>query len=239
MNLSEINIKPTYTTKLLSTGEKVRFNAITYEDKKALLKVKELDGSEEGIMNAMMDTLNKCVLNYDINEILVSDAEFLFVEIFKASVGTEYELNVKCGGCGEINSIHVDLDEMELVKSNTKIENKIWLDENVALLLKYPLLKQVRDISDNEYTKIDTTLMSSISKVYVGDESIDFESSPVDEQKNFISKFNHKTIKSIIDFQNNMPKMTFAKKHKCINTNACDEIIHIKAEDISDFFTLL
>ena len=134
---------PTYELELPSSGELIRYRPFLVKEEKVLVIALESEDTKQ-ITTAIKAVLKSCVLTKGIKvETLPTfDIEFLFLNIRGKSVGEELEVNVICPDDGETQvPITINLDDIQVQKSDNH-DNKIKLDDNIMMELKYPSLDQ-------------------------------------------------------------------------------------------------
>ena len=134
---------PTYTLELPSTGEEISYRPFLVKEEKVLVIALESEDTKQ-ITNAIKTVIKNCILTKGIKvEALPTfDIEYLFLNIRGKSVGEEIEVNVICPD-DEVTQVPVtiDLDDINVIK-NDEHTNKIKLDENLMMEMRYPSLDE-------------------------------------------------------------------------------------------------
>ena len=132
---------PTYELELPSTGEVVTYRPFLVKEEKVLVIALESEDTKQ-ITNAIKAVLKNCVLTKGIKveKLPTFDIEYLFLNIRGKSVGEELDVNVICPDDEKTTvQVSIDLDDIQVMK-NDDHDNKIKLDDNLMMELKYPSL---------------------------------------------------------------------------------------------------
>ena len=134
---------PTYELVLPSTGKTVKYRPFLVKEEKVLVIALESEDNKQ-ITNAIKAVLKACVLTkgVKVETLPTFDIEYLFLNIRGKSVGEQLEVNIICPDDGETQvPVMVDLDDIQVEKSEEHT-NKIKLDKNLMMEMKYPSLDQ-------------------------------------------------------------------------------------------------
>jgi hypothetical protein len=154
------------------------------------------------------------------------------------SVGEEIEVNVICPDDGETYvPVKINIDEIK-VQKNAEHNNKIQVDDNIIMQMKYPSLDQF--IKNNFDFSGDTNMdqsfdlvASCIDKIF-NDEEV-WTSGDVTKKEliDFLEQMNSAQFKQIEKFFETMPKLSHSVKVKNPKTEVESEVI---LEGLSSFF---
>ena len=134
---------PTYELELPSTGQSIQYRPFLVKEEKVLVIALESEDNKQ-ITTAIKAVLKNCVLTKGIkvDHLPTFDIEFLFLNIRGKSVGEELQVNIICPDDEETQvTVDVFLDDIQ-VQKNEEHTNKIQLDENLMMEMKYPSLDQ-------------------------------------------------------------------------------------------------
>ena len=132
---------PTYELVLPSTGKTVKYRPFLVKEEKVLVIALESEDNKQ-ITNAIKAVLKACVQTRGIKveDLPTFDIEYLFLNIRGKSVGEELEVNVICPDDEETTvPVVINLDDIQ-VEKNEEHTNKIKLDKNLMMEMKYPSL---------------------------------------------------------------------------------------------------
>lgn len=232
MALPKLNDVPKYDVVIPSTGVKTKFRPFLVKEEKVLLLAMESE-DKNNILSAMMDTLEACVDKIDRVKLTSFDIEYLFTKIRTKSVGETAEVSLKCTHCEHVNSTTINLDKVELTKSDMK--TKIDLGNNITLEMQYPSYNEIMllENSDSKTEQMFSSLKMCMKNLYTPDEIISLKESSDKELDEFIESMNTKQLKQLTEFVEKMPRLRYEGKYKCVS---CKEENEILIEGFNNFF---
>jgi plasmid maintenance system killer protein len=127
------------------------------------------------------------------------------------------------------------LDEIE-VKKETDHTNKIEINEQLGMVMKYPKTNVANNIEsvDGETDLFFQILKGCIEKIYDSETVYDISEYSADELDDFIQQLDVKTFKKVQDFFATMPRLHYEVKY----TNSLGKEKNIVLNNLTDFFTL-
>ena len=230
---------PTYELELPSTGKTIKYRPFLVKDEKVLVIALESEDTKQ-ITNAIKAVLKNCVLTKGIKvETLPTfDIEYLFLNIRGKSVGEELEVNIVCPDDGETNvPIFIDLDSIQVQRDDDHT-NKIKLDDDLMMEMKYPSLEQFikNNFDFEEGNQMDQSfelIATCIDKIYNEDEVWATADCTKKEVKEFLESMNSSQFKEIEKFFESMPKL----KHTIDVTNPKTKVkSEVVLEGLASFF---
>jgi len=230
---------PTYELELPSTKETIKYRPFLVKEEKLLLIAMESDDTKQ-ITNAIKTVIKNCIetKNIKVESLPTFDIEFLFLNIRGKSVGEEIEVNVICPDDEETNvAIKLNIDEVQ-VKRDENHTNKIKLDDNLMMEMKYPSLDQFIknnfDMSSGNAMEQSFDLVAScVDKVYNEEEVWSASDFTKKEMVEFLDQMNSSQFKEIEKFFETMPKLSHTVKVKNPKTGVESDVI---LEGLSSFF---
>jgi len=230
---------PTYELELPSSGELIRYRPFLVKEEKVLVIALESEDTKQ-ITTAIKAVLKSCVLTKGIKvETLPTfDIEFLFLNIRGKSVGEELEVNVICPDDGETQvPVTINLDDIQVQKSDNH-DNKIKLDDNIMMELKYPSLDQFikNNFEFDEKNAMQQSfdlIASCIDKIYTEEEVWATADCTKKEMSEFLESMNSTQFKGIEKFFETMPKLSHTIKVTNPNTKKKSEVV---LEGLASFF---
>jgi hypothetical protein len=230
---------PIYETELPSTNQTIQYRPFLVKEEKVLVIALESEDLKQ-ITTAIKTVIKNCIItkNIKVETLPTFDIEYLFLNIRGKSVGEVIEVNVICPD-DEVTStkVKIDLESIKVVR-NENHTNKIKVDDNIMMEMKYPSLDQF--IKNNFDFKSDNTMdqsfdliASCIDKIYTQDEV--WTSSDVTKKEliDFLESMNPSQFKEIETFFDTMPKLSHTVKVKNPNTNVESEVA---LEGLASFF---
>ena len=230
---------PTYELELPSSGEIIRYRPFLVKEEKVLVIALESEDTKQ-ITNAIKAVLKSCVLTKGIKveKLPTFDIEFLFLNIRGKSVGEELDVNVICPDDEKTSvPVSINLDDIQ-VQKNDEHDNKIKLDDNIMMELKYPSLDQFikNNFEFDEKNAMQQSfdlIGSCIDKIYTEDEvwaSADCTKKEINE---FLESMNSTQFKGIEQFFETMPKLSHTISITNPNTKKTSEVV---LEGLASFF---
>jgi|TARA_Y100000741_G_scaffold257559_1_gene198616 hypothetical protein len=230
---------PTYELELPSSGELIRYRPFLVKEEKVLVIALESEDTKQ-ITTAIKAVLKSCVLTKGIKvETLPTfDIEFLFLNIRGKSVGEELEVNVICPDDEKTQvPVTINLDDIQVQKSDNH-DNKIKLDDNIMMELKYPSLDQFikNNFEFDEKNAMQQSfdlIASCIDKIYTEEEVWATADCTKKEMSEFLESMNSTQFKGIEKFFETMPKLSHTIKVTNPNTKKKSEVV---LEGLASFF---
>ena len=230
---------PTYELELPSTGQSIKYRPFLVKEEKVLVIALESEDNKQ-ITNAIKAVLKSCILTkgVKVESLPTFDIEYLFLNIRGKSVGEELEVNVICPDDEKTTvPVIINLDEIEIQK-NENHSNKIKVDSNIMMELKYPSLDEFikNNFDFNDKNAMDQSfdlIASCIDKVYTEDEVWATADCTKKEVKEFLESMNSQQFKEIEAFFESMPKLSHTINVTNPNTKVESEVT---LEGLASFF---
>ena len=230
---------PTYELVLPSTEQTIQFRPFLVKEEKLLVLALESEDTKQ-ITTAIKAVLKSCVLTKGIKveNLPTFDIEFLFLNIRGKSVGEELQVNIICPDDEETQvTVDVFLDDIQVQKSEDHT-NKIQLDENLMMEMKYPSLDQFikNNFDFNEKNAMDQSfqlIATCIDKIYTEDEVWATADCTKKEVNEFLESMNSGQFKEIEKFFETMPKLSHTIKVTNPKTKVESDVV---LEGLASFF---
>ena len=230
---------PTYELELPSTGEPIKYRPFLVREEKLLVLALESENMKE-ITNAIKTVIKNCIQSKGIKvETLPTfDIEYLFLNIRGKSVGEEIEVNLIAPDDEETPVLTKILIDDIKVKKNEEHTNKIKVDDNLMMEMKYPSLDQFikSNFDFNAGNTMDQSfdlIASCIDKIYNAEEVWDTSDVTKKELTEFLDQMNSQQFKQIEKFFDTMPKLSHEVKIVNPNTKVESTVV---LEGLSSFF---
>ena len=232
---------PSYELELPSTGKTIQYRPFLVKEEKLLVIALESQDTKQ-ITNAIKAVIRSCVLtkSVKVEDLPTFDIEYLFLNIRGKSVGEDIDVKIICPDDEktEVN-ISVNLDDIQVEKSKDH-SNKIKLDKNLMMELKYPSLnefvKSNFDPNDLNRSAMDQSfdlISTCIDKIYDQDEVWVAADCTKKEIKDFIESMNSAQFKQIETFFDTMPKLSHSIKVTNPKTKVESDVV---LEGLASFF---
>ena len=230
---------PTYELELPSTGKTIQYRPFLVKEEKLLVIALESDSTKQ-ITTAIKSVIKNCVLTkgVKIEDLPTFDIEYLFLNIRGKSVGEDIEVNIVCPDDEETSvTVNVNLDDIQVIKSDDHTD-KIKLDDNIMMQMKYPSLDQFIknnfDISDKNVMDQSFELIAScVDKIFTEEEVWTTSDCTKKEMNDFLEQMNSSQFKEIEAFFQTMPKLSHTIKVTNPNTKVESEVV---LEGLASFF---
>jgi hypothetical protein len=230
---------PTYELELPSTGETIKYRPFLVKEEKLLVLALESEDMKQ-ITTAIKTVIKNCIQSKSIKveNLPTFDIEYLFLNIRGKSVGEEIEVNLIAPDDGETPvEVKILIDDIK-VKKNEEHNNKIKIDNNLMMEMKYPSLDQFikSNFDFNSNNTMDQSfdlIASCIDKIYNEEEVWDTADVTKKELSEFLDQMNSQQFKQIEKFFETMPKLS----HEVKLTNPKTEVEStVVLEGLSSFF---
>ena len=230
---------PTYTLELPSTGEEISYRPFLVKEEKVLVIALESEDTKQ-ITNAIKTVIKNCILTKGIKvEALPTfDIEYLFLNIRGKSVGEEIEVNVYCPDDGETQvPVTIDLDDINVIK-NDEHTNKIKLDENLMMEMRYPSLDEfIKNNFDfeskNQMDQSFELIASCVDSICTEEDVWAAADCTKKEVTDFLESMNSSQFKGVEKFFETMPKLSHTISVTNPNTKVKSDVV---LEGLASFF---
>ena len=230
---------PVYELELPSTGQTIEYRPFLVKEEKVLVIALESEDTKQ-ITSAIKNVIKNCIKTKGIKveDLPTFDIEYLFLNIRGKSVGEEIEVNVTCPDDGVTQvPITINLDDIE-VQKNEDHTNRIKVDDNIMMEMKYPSLDQFikNNFDFDEKNAMDQSfdlIATCIDKVFTEEEVWAVEDCSKKEIVEFLEQMNSSQFKEIEKFFETMPKLSHTIKVKNPKTKKENEVV---IEGLAGFF---
>ena len=230
---------PTYELELPSTGKTIQYRPFLVKEEKVLVIALESEDTKQ-ITTAIKTVIKNCILTKGIKveQLPTFDIEYLFLNIRGKSVGEVIEVNIVCPDDEETPvKIEINLDDIQ-VQKNDEHTNKIKLDDEIMMQMKYPSLDEfIKNNFDLENgSEMDQSfelIASGIDTIFTADEVWAASDCTKKEIREFIDSMNSSQFKEIEKFYATMPKLSHTIKVTNPKTKVESEVV---LEGLASFF---
>ena len=202
-------VAPTYELELPSNGKKIKYRPFLVKEEKVLLIAMD-SGDEKQITQATVDVINACVTSrIKIQDLPSFDLEYVFLKIRAASVGEEITVNVVCLDDNKTKVQHtININDVEVFKPKGHTD-KVMINKNVGVIMKYPKLDHFVDIGLRNQTDMDglDIIVNSIDQIFEDDEVTEAKECTTKELKEFIESLTQRQFNKVSKFFETMPKL--------------------------------
>ena len=230
---------PVYELELPSTGQTIEYRPFLVKEEKVLVIALESEDTKQ-ITSAIKNVIKNCIRTkgVKVEDLPTFDIEYLFLNIRGKSVGEEIEVNVTCPDDGKTQvPVTINLDDIQ-VQKNEDHTNRIKVDSNIMMEMKYPSLDQFIknnfDFDDkNAMDQSFDLIATCIDKIFTEEEVWAVEDCSKKEIVDFLEQMNSSQFKEIEKFFETMPKLSHSIKVKNPKTKKENEVV---IEGLAGFF---
>lgn len=235
---------PTYEVSLISTGQTIRYRPFLVKEQKLFLMASESDDPKETI-NVIRQVLKNCIIDdINVDSLPTFDLEWLFIQLRARSVEEVVHLNYKCNNnvkdeegkdtkCNGVVEIDVNLLEIQPSK-NPEHTNKIQLNENLGIVLKYPTFEMIQKYEDSKNDDMITNvLVDCVDYIYDKEQMYYAKDTTKEELTEFVDSLQQKDLEKIRVFFDTVPQV---KKDVTFECPRCKYKEDIAIQGIQNFF---
>jgi len=236
---------PIYELILPLTKKSIRFRPFLVKEEKILLMAMESEEPDAVLLAIKQILTNCCLDDLDVDDLPITDIEYLFLNLRARSVNEIVELPYRCNNkidangeqkeCGNIVTLQMNLLEIRPEVHEKKID-KIELSENMGILIKYPSFKMVEEAQKQEGSEVDklmNILVACIDGVYTEETIFYSKDVPKKELLDFIENLTREQFSKVQEFFETMPKI---KKDVDFSCTKCGYQETITIEGLQSFF---
>lgn len=230
--------QPLFEIEIPSTGKKARYRPFTVKEEKILLIAQE-SREQNQILLAVKQIITNCVPDVDVEKLAIFDLEYLILNIRAKSVNNEIDFGFMDPDTEERIDVTVDVNDIK-VEFNPDHEKKVELNSQYYVMMRYPTLKEVTNLSNsteesNETEKMFNTMISCIDTLVdqQTDEVYKLEEFSSEEVSDFVDGFTSTVVEQLQKFFTTMPKLSHTINYK--DKEGKDKVFVVEGMD--SFFT--
>jgi hypothetical protein len=216
-----------YTLKLPSTQEEIKYRPFLVKEQKILMIAQE-SGEDQQIATAIGTLVSNCTFGVmDADTAPMFDVEYVFLQLRSKSAGAKVKLMLTCPDDEETKvEAEVDLETIG-VQMSVEHSQEVDITEDVTLKLRYPMLKDMKNVSINlsDFEKTLMMLHECVESVVYGEETIHRVDMTRDEITEFIDSFNTEQLENVMKFFETMPKLRHVVDVTNPNTKVKSEVL--------------
>ena len=218
---------PTYELTLPSTNKVVKFRPFLVKEQKVLYVAQQDSENEQVISDAIGELVKNCT--FDTVDPLIApmfDIEYIFLQLRSKSVGETIDIQVKCPDDNKTSvEVKINLKDVN-VQMTTGHSNEVVLSDNMKIVLRYPILRDMRNVKgETEMDRVFDILSKCIHEVHHGDKIYNAIDVTEEDLKTFIEQMTTDQLEKIMDFFNTMPKLRHVVEVTNPNTKKKGEVI--------------
>ena len=232
MALPKISL-PMYELKLPSNDKTVKFRPFTVKEEKILLTAQEARDSGQ-MMNAIKQIVNNCLIDFNVDDLAVFDLEYVLINLRSKSVDNEVTFEIEDPDTKEKIKLSMELSNVKVTK-NKDHSNRIKVNDNYMLFLKYPSIDMFKDMLSAEDVSTDKSfeiLISCMDRIATEDQVYNFKDFTKKEVDDFVESLHSNVIKEMKHFFDTIPKVRYEIPY--VNSNGDSKTYVV--EGIQSFF---
>ena len=218
---------PTYRLTLPSTKKEIQYRPFLVKEQKLLMMAQESEDDNQ-VIDMVSQVVSACTFEkIDVNTSPMFGIEYIFLQIRGKSVGEKIDLNITCPDDEKTSvPVQVDINDISVLMSEEH-NNEIDITNDIKMVFRYPLLKDVKGIPSNtkEVDLIFHLLNSCIESIQHGDETYNRVDINEKELTEFIDSLTGEQFERITDFFQTMPKLRHVIPVKNPKTEVVSEVV--------------
>jgi len=222
---------PTYKVVIPSTQKTITLRPFTVLEEKILLMAKSSNNSDDVIASIKQIVQNCIVESIDVDKMPTFDLEYIFIKLRSKSVGEIIDLDYTDPITKEVIKFKLNLEDIE-VKKDPNHTNKIMVQDDIGMVLKYPTLEDVKIIeaSDKQEDAVFEVLYNCVESIF--DDNSVYPEFTKEELSDFIDSLPIDSMNKIREFFDTMPVI----EHNVVLKNATGDEKTITLKGITSFF---
>lgn len=230
MSLSSINTAPTYELTLPSNKKKLKYRPYNVGEQKNLL-LAQLENNKEATVAALKALLTNCTYEkFDVDSAPAFDIEYIMIQLRSKSAGEVVDVGVECKGCEKVFPAQLNLEKVE-VRGET--QNKIKLNEELFLLMKYPTLDSSVNFDPENIDSVFEQIAKCIEAIVYGEDVYDAKEQSTEELVKFVESLTEFQMNKVKNFFESIPSVVYEADHNCAHCGHSNKVI---LDNVSDFF---
>lgn len=222
---------PKYKLELPSNGKTVEYRPFLVKEQKILLMAAGAGIEEQA--EAMLNVIDACTFGkLDVKRLASFDAEYIFLQLRSRSVGEKVDLNVTCGHCSKSQPDVMDLDKVEVVKTQGHT-NIIDISAELTIEMGYPNLLTMETHDDKNVDETIALIATNIRGIYRGDEKYDSADYTLAEMIEFVESLSPQGLDKLEQFFATIPVLTQKITWRCMH---CEKDNDITMTGLKSFF---
>lgn len=225
---------PVYTTNLISNDKEITFRPLLVKEEKILLTALQEENNKISLQN-FIQILKNCILtdNIDVENLPSFDAMYLFIKIREKSMGEIVNISVRDSEAKKSFEAEMNLNDVKIIKKK-KIETKFNLSDDIGIILKYPTIKELFNVTNENITssKLLEILIDSIDKIYDKNEVYETKNYTKEQLNEFIENLSPEMLNKTKQFFDNIPKIVYENEFE---SPFSKKKIKVVVEDFIDF----
>ena len=218
---------PTYRLTLPSSREEIQYRPFLVKEQKLLMMAQESEDDNQ-VVDTVSQIVSACTFDkIDVNTSPMFDIEYIFLQIRGKSVGEKIDLMLTCPDDEKTSvPVQVDINDISVLMSEEH-NNEIDITNDIKMVFRYPLLKDVKGIPVNtkDVDLIFHLLYGCTESIQHGEEIYNRVDISDKELAEFIDSLTGEQFERITDFFQTMPKLRHVIPVKNPKTEVESEVV--------------
>ena len=225
---------PSYIMKLPYSQQEVKYRPYVVREEKLLIMANESEDVTI-VMDAVGDVIKACTFDaIDIKTAPLFDVQYAFLQIRGKSIGEMLEFNCICGECEARMPVSIAVTEFK-IKTTPGHTNKIQLDDNFHVTMKYPTFQHFTKlyVDENSDQNVYEVLAECIESIYTDDEVFTNTGNNHQDFRDFVENLTVPQFEKLENFFVTMPILVKVIEYDCVE---CNRKNIITIDGITNFF---
>lgn len=232
MNIPMVKV-PSHIMQLPYSNREIKYRPYVVKEEKLLIMANEAEDVGE-TMNALGDIISACTFGtIDIEKDPMFEVQQAFLNIRAKSIGDSMEFYSVCGNCSHKTPTVMSTNDFAL-KTTPGHTNKIILDENFSIVMKYPTFKHFMKLyMSEEENAIYDVIAECIETIYTEEEVFTNSKETFKEMRDFVDNLTLKQFEKLENFFVTMPILHHEIQYVC---EQCEYKNTLIIDGITNFF---
>ncbi len=213
-----IQSTPEYSVELPVSKKTVKYRPFLVKEQRNMIMIKQ-DASVMEMYYAIVSMLQSvCLSDLKIDELPMTDVEYLFMLVRTKSVGETQDVTMPCivEDCDGTAKYKSDLSNLEIIQPDNRADGLVKLNEELSVQLVVPSSKQMMSVMDKDESEMIKDLMLvSMTKIYDKENIYDLSEYRDSEIVDFLESLTIEQFANISKFYEDLPVMKIHMKGIC------------------------
>lgn len=213
-----IQSTPEYSVELPVSKKTVKYRPFLVKEQRNMIMIKQ-DASVMEMYYAIVSMLQSvCLSELKIDELPMTDVEYLFMLVRTKSVGETQDVQLACQveDCDGTAKFKTDLSNLEIIQPDNRADGLVELNEDLSVQLVVPSSKQMMSVMDKDESEMIKDLMLvSMTKIYDRENIYDLSEYRDSEIVDFLESLTIEQFANISKFYEDLPVMKIHMKGVC------------------------
>jgi hypothetical protein len=216
-----------------SKDDNFQFRPFLVKEEKLLVMAAETNEILDMVKASQQIITNCSFGKVEGDKLPIFDMQNVFMQLRKASIGSDIEARFACGHCKEKQDVIIDLNNFELIEQDGH-EKTIKVSDTMTVEMRYPVASELKEIAGtNEHAEIYTVAAECLDKIYIDDSVYEGSELSKEDKLEFIENMTTDQFEKIRKFYETMPALENKIQFTC---KACGKENYTFMNGYFDFF---